>query len=92
MIFDIFHSSALFSGVTKPVKTAISDSGMSVNLRNVAMCCSTRGLVGARNRIFDLGKLLSLWTASIKAMLVLPIPVGSTTRVLPIVQVSRIVS
>ena len=57
---------------------------------NVSICCSTRGLVGARKRIFDSGYAFSLSTARRSAISVFPNPVGRTQSVFFVFAVSKI--
>ncbi len=72
------HSSFLADGVTSPVNTSGSNP-MRCSRRNPA-CCSTSGFVGAMNRTLPFF-LRSASAMTISATIVLPMPVGSTTRV-----------
>src|SRR3989344_4158598 len=81
IILAFFHNSPLFSGLTIPVNTAISFPSITKCSLKTAMYWSIRGFVGPIKRTFEFGYCLSLWAESIRKMFVLPIPVGSTTKV-----------
>ncbi len=73
-----------------PVKSWRSaKSSGSCSLKD-SRCCSTRGLVGARIRVFVAGCSCIRCAASMMAMRVLPTPVGRTTNVFARLAVSRI--
>ena len=72
------QSISLSSADTSPVKTTTSST--VVMFRMKAACCSTRGLVGAIKSTLPLS-LDRTSAMTSRATMVLPIPVGRTTRV-----------
>ena len=76
IIFADSHIFSRLSGNTVPVKVCIREaSSVSTSFKN-AECCSTKGLVGARKRIFPFASRSSITK---RATVVLPNPVGKTT-------------
>lgn len=63
-----------------PVKSCMSAHVSGKCFWKDSKCCSIRGFVGARIRIFCRGNSLNLWMESIRAMRVFPVPVGRMTR------------
>ena len=80
MIWLCCQSAVLFSGETSPVKIEIGLSSVKYCFKNRA-CWFTNGFVGERNKIFW-WFFLSSFAIRRRAMMVFPIPVGSTTKVL----------
>jgi len=80
----------LFAGVL-PVKSCMSAHPSGRDFLKDSKCCSINGRVGARIRIFSRGNFLKRSTASIRAINVFPVPVGSTTRQSFSLHVSKIV-
>ena len=71
---------ARLAGVTLPVHKANAESGRSRCFWKLDLCCSARGLVGAKKSILELGSDFRRKAVSIEAIRVLPSPVGRTTR------------
>lgn len=84
----------LFSAGVFPVKSCMSAqvSECLISFLNEVRCCSTRGFVGAKIRIFFKGNFLKRSIASITAIRVFPVPVGKTTRQFWSLQVEKIFS
>jgi len=70
------QSSILTSGGLSPVIITTLSPSLSTRFKNDA-CCSTRGLVGAKKRTLPLSILAR---RTIRAITVLPRPVGTTIR------------
>ncbi len=83
--------SFLFVDGVLPVKSCISAQSSGMFSLNDSKCCSISGRVGARIRIFSRGNFLNLSIVNIRAIRVLPVPVGRTTRQSFSLQVSKIV-
>ena len=75
-----FHSAVRFAGGMLPVNTTISSGDRFMAFFKKAACCSTRGLVGDRMRALPLF-CVNLPAITSMATMVLPSPVGNTTRV-----------
>mgnify|MGYP004195414463 CR=1 FL=1 len=73
-----------------PVKSCRSAQSSGRCFLKDSKCCSIRGLVGARIRIFSRGNFLNWSIASMSAIRVFPVPVGRTTRQSFSLQVSNI--
>ena len=80
MMCLFFQSSILFSGETSPVKTA-TESVRVRRLLSVCACWLTSGFVGESKRMLLLSFDKSCAITS-NAIMVFPMPVGRTTRVL----------
>jgi len=76
----VSHISFLFSDGVLPVKSCMSAQSSGRFFLKDSKCCSIRGRVGARIRIFWRGCFLKRVMLSISATRVLPVPVGSMTR------------
>ena len=76
----VCHISFLLSAGVFPVKSCMSAQPSGRFFSNDSKCCSIRGFVGARIRIFWSGNSLKRWIVSIRAIRVFPVPVGRTTR------------
>lgn len=81
----------LFSALVFPVNSCMSAHPSGNFSWKDVRCCSIRGFVGARIRIFWSGNFLNLSTVSIIAISVFPVPVGRTTSVFLSFVVSKIV-
>ena len=90
MISPVSQRIFLCSAGMEPVKIWISANKSGRFSLNVFKCCSTKGLVGARTRVFVVGNCFRRWIDSIRAISVLPSPVGKTTRVFACFAVSKI--
>ena len=80
----------LLSAGVLPVKSCMSAQSSGRDFLKDSKCCSIKGLVGARMRIFSNGNFLNLSIVSIRAIRVFPVPVGRTTRQSFSLQVSKI--
>jgi len=87
----VCHIFFLLSAGVFPVKSCISAQSSGRDFLKDSKCCSIKGRVGARIKIFSNGNFLNLSTASISAIRVFPVPVGRTTRQSFSLQVSKIV-
>ena len=87
----VCHIFFLLSAEVLPVKSCMSAQSSGRDFLNVSKCCSISGFVGARMRIFSSGNFLNLSIVSIRAIRVLPVPVGRTTRQSFSLQVWKIV-
>ena len=74
------HISFLFAAWVLPVKSCMSAQSSGRFFLNDSKCCSIRGRVGAKIKIFSSGNFLNRSIASISAIRVFPVPVGRTTR------------
>jgi len=86
----VFHIFSLFSAEVFPVKSCMSAQSSGRIFSKDSRCCSIKGLVGAKIRIFSKGNFLNLSTDVIIAMRVFPVPVGRTTRQLCSLHVLKI--
>mgnify|MGYP003963058459 CR=1 FL=1 len=75
----VFHIFFLESLGVFPVKSCISAQSSGKFFLNDSKCCSIKGLVGARIRIFSRGWDLKRSIESIMARRVFPVPVGRIT-------------
>ena len=90
IIFEVLYNSFLFAGETAPVNKEISSTSVdSLNSLNIWFA---NGFVGVKKSIFEFGCWFNLVIAVKIPIFVFPNPVGKTTKVLLLVQVSRIVS
>jgi len=75
-IFAASHNFSRLSADIVPVNVCIREASRVITSFKNAECCSTKGLVGARKRIFP---FFSRSIRTKRAMVVLPKPVGKTT-------------
>ena len=87
----VCHIFCLLSAGVFPVKSCMSAQPSGRDFWNDSKCCSIRGFVGARIRIFSNGNCLNRSIAIIKAISVFPVPVGSITKQSLALHVSNIV-
>ena len=74
----------LSSGFTVPVRQEIFSSGIFNTFLKVLECCSARGFVGARKRIFESGFFCNTSAATSAAIIVFPSAVGATIKEFPL--------
>ena len=82
---------SLFSAGVFPVNICISAQPSGRFFLKDSKCCSIKGFVGARIRIFSKGNFLNRSMDIIKAINVFPVPVGKTTIQSFFLHVSKIV-
>jgi len=87
----VLQISFLLSAGVFPVKSCMSAQSSGKDFLKDSKCCSIKGFVGARIKIFSRGNFLNLSTANISAIRVFPVPVGRTTRQSFSLQVLKIV-